>query len=57
MAVLVVAGSLLLLIVVLWWALGSALNGSQHIEAGGSYGRQVFGRDRKPKKPDENGQT
>lgn len=57
MAILLVAGLALLAILFLWWMLGRVLNGDQQIEPGGSYGRQLFGRDREPKKPDDNGQT
>jgi len=54
MAVLLVAGLALLAILVVWWGLWRALNGDKQVEPGGSYGRQVFGRYRKP---DDNGQT
>lgn len=57
MAILLTAGLALLAIGVVWWTLGRALNGDRQIEPGGSYGRQVFGRNREPKKPDDNGQT
>ena len=57
MPILLTAGLALLAIGVVWWMLGRALNGDKQIEPGGSYGRQVFGRNREPKKPDDNGQT
>jgi hypothetical protein len=52
MAILLTAGLALLGIGVVWWMLGRALNGDRQIEPGGSYGRN-----REPKKPDDDGQT
>lgn len=56
-AVLFIAGLVLLAIGVVWWALWRALNGDKQVEPGGSYSRQVFGRNREPKKPNLSGRA
>lgn len=50
---LLIGGLALLFIAFVWWCLWRVLNGDTPIESGGSYGRQVFGRYREPKKPDQ----
>jgi hypothetical protein len=39
------------------WRLWRALDGERQVEPGGSYGRQVLGRYRKPKQPAGNDET
>lgn len=50
MSPLVAAGLALLVFLFVVWRLWRALDGDQQVEPGGSYGRQVFGRFRDPKK-------
>jgi hypothetical protein len=49
----VVAGTLtLLFLIVVVWRLFRVLDGDAPLEPGGSYGRQLFGRYRKPEPPE-----
>ncbi len=50
-APLLAGGLALLAFLFVVWRLWRALEGDKPVEPGGSYGRQVFGRYRRPKKP------
>ncbi len=57
MSPLVAAGLALLVFLFVVWRLWHALDGEKQAEPGGSYGRQLFGRFRPPRKPGDNGKT
>ncbi len=56
-APLLAGGLALLAFLFVVWRLWHALEGEKQVEPGGSYARQVFGRSRRPKKPDDNGRA